>query len=213
MGEQVVSRQYVTGTGVLPGYTTAYCPTSYAYDLALKCPSCTYWTQATVQAAAGSLELVVTQDGQYIGGMVTTVWYLQDATGIKYWAMQHQCTNPPAGGWVTQNIQASANMGYPHVGYSSAELDFPGWMRRIEARLNDRLDNVDEIERLRGLTKVMHDKVEWLEQELELVKARNLAFVIQLRKIHDLLDCPCELPLDGTDLLDHLIELHVVAPF
>jgi hypothetical protein len=208
----VVTRQYVQGVGQTTGQPQPQSyPYSWQYDLNVACPCCSFTVRITAFHSQPSAELLVMHDQQAPGAQRTVTFYLQDpSTGYSLYQTQHNCsgigmTNAIGGGSglnVATNVVASS--------YSSfTEVDIVGWMRTIEAKLDRRIEGEGEMVRLVGMVDMLADKLKWTTEELHATKGRNVHLAQQIRRIHEALDCPCEMELDSYDLLEHMDEMGI----
>jgi hypothetical protein len=200
----VISKQYVQGIGQVIGQPPPY-PCTWMYDVTVSCPYCNYTVRINAGHGQPSAELVVTHD-QAPGWPRMVMFLLQDpSTGCSLFQHQHTCT----GNGMSSGLNVSGNVISSNVGVSHVEVDIVGWMRELDRKLDNRFAGEEELVRLAGMVQMLTDKLKWATEELHATKGRNVHLAQQIRRIHETLDCPCEMELDSYDLVGHMAEMGI----
>jgi hypothetical protein len=171
---------HVAGTGMANG------PWTYAVNVPCQNCSAITYLSGTLPVAQAVVQVTINED---MMSMMRDTRYELIGGGFSAYQMSHRCA--------IMQIRPSDN-----------QLLLHETLYRVEQKLNDRWARDAELERLKNVTGILQDKLNWVEQELGVMRGKRDGLFVQLAAVHEYLDCPCEMPLETTDLLGHLKDMH-----
>lgn len=161
----------------------------------------------------------VRETAHYVDELLARVEAQRDA--IRAVPTSPQRSRPGQGLTVAGNNTLAVNQSFAssrydnvgqHAGHEPSEAltEIRLMLAKIDQAVGVRTHVDGEYARARGTIALLQEKIDLLETDLSRTKARNVDLAMQIRRIHDALDCPCEMDvLDSYDLVSHMAEMGI----